>query len=157
MRKPIIHLCKAVVFTLCLAQVTQADLRGTEDVGVRQSTLVIGRVSNNPKKHFKRLKPMVDYVVSHLKDLGITRGSVLMAKNNRQLIQYLKEGKLDWVTETVFSALIFSEETGAEIIARRWRKGVPEYFSVFFTRKDSGIASLGDLKGKTIVFEDPGK
>jgi phosphonate transport system substrate-binding protein len=31
-----------------------------------------------------------------------------------------------------------------------------EYYSVIFTKRNSGIKSLQDLKGKTIVFEDPG-
>ncbi|MFQ5850569.1 MAG: phosphate/phosphite/phosphonate ABC transporter substrate-binding protein [Candidatus Binatia bacterium] len=139
-----------------MAQVAQPDLRGTEGAGPRRETLVIGRVSENPKKHYNRLKTMVDYVASHLKDLGIRRGSVLIAKDNRQLIQYLKEGKLDWVTETPLSAFIFRDETGAEIMVRKWKKGAPEYHTLFFTRKDSGIESIEDLKGKKIAFEDPG-
>jgi phosphonate transport system substrate-binding protein len=127
-----------------------------EKKGARPHTLVIGRVSDDPRKHYKRLKPIVDYVASHLSDVGITRGSVLMAKDNRQLIRYLNEKKVDWVSETVISALIYHQETGAEIIARRWRKGVPEYHSVFFTRKETGIESIEQLKGKKIAFEDPG-
>ncbi len=124
--------------------------------GARERTLVIGRVSDNPKKHYKRLKPMVDYVASHLKDLGIMQGAVLMFKNNQELIQAVNEGRIDWVTETPFSAIIFSEATGAEIMLRKWKKGVPDYYSVFITRKDSDIDSLCDLKGKTIAFEDSG-
>lgn len=130
--------------------------KGLTMPGLRKGTLVIGRVSDNPKKHYKRLEPMVAYVVSHLKDLGITRYGILMAKNNQEMIEYLKEGKVDWITETPFSALIFCEETGAEIMVRRWKKGVPDYYSVIFTRNDSGIESLKDLKGKKIAFEDPG-
>ena len=122
----------------------------------RKGTLVIGRVSDNPKKHYRRLKPMVDYVVSQLKDLGITRFGLLMAKNNQEMIEYLKEGKIDWVTETPFSALIFCNKTGAEIMVRRWKNGIPDYYCVIFTRDDSGIESIKDLKGKKIAFEDPG-
>ena len=119
-------------------------------------TLVIGRVSDNPRKHYKTLKPILDYVVSHLKDLGITKGSVVLAKNKEEMIKLLKEGKVDWVTKGAFQAILYSREAGAEIILRRWRKGVPTYYTVIFTRKDSGINSLNDLKGKKIAFEDPG-
>lgn len=121
-----------------------------------KNTLVIGRVSSNPKKHYKRFKPMVDYAVSQLKDLGITQGKVLFAKNNQEMIKYLKEGKIDWVSETLFSGLTFCKKTGAEIMARRWKGGVAEYYSIIFVRNDSGIESLKDLKGKAIAFEDPG-
>ncbi|GAX62843.1 hypothetical protein SCALIN_C44_0024 [Candidatus Scalindua japonica] len=135
------------------------ELNQSEHVKVkdeRNKTLIIGRVSERPKKHYKKLKPMVDYVADGMKDLGIIRGSVLIAEDNNKMIKYLKEGKVDWVTETTFSAVIFSEETGAEIILRRWKRGVPEYYCVFITRRDSGINSLADLKGKKIAFEDPG-
>lgn len=122
----------------------------------RGKMLIIGRVSNNPKKHYPRLVPINNYVTERMKDLGITKGSVLIAKDNGEMIRYLKEGKVDWVTETPFSAFVFSEETGAEIILRRWKKGVPDYYTVFFTRKDSGINSIKDIKGKKIAFNDPG-
>lgn len=122
----------------------------------KQQTLVIGKVSSNPKKHYKYLKPMVDYMVQHLRHLGITEGRVLMAKDNQEMMRYLQEGKVDWVTETVFSALLFVDQGEAEILLRKWKKGVPDYHTVFVTRKDSGIHALADLKGRTIAFEDPG-
>lgn len=122
----------------------------------RASTLIISKVTHNPKKHYKTLKPLVDYVASHLSEFGIREGAVLMAKDNPQMLTYLIEGKVDWVTETPFSALLFAETTGAEIILRRWKEGAATYRCVFITRKDSGIQSLADLKGKTIAFEDSG-
>jgi len=128
----------------------------TADAGLEKNTLVIARVSSNPEKHHKELALIVNYVVDHLKDSGITKGSVLIAKDLQELIKWLNEGKVDWVTDTPYPALILSEETGAEIILRRWKKGVPGYYSVFFVRKDSGINTLADLKGKTIAFEDTG-
>jgi len=122
----------------------------------QKQTLVIGKVTQNPKKLYRYLKPIADYAVKHMGDLGIIESKVLMCKNNRQMISYLKQKKVDWVTETTFSAVIFEQKAGAEIILRKWKKGVPEYHTVFFTRKDSGINNLSDLKGKTIAFEDSG-
>ena len=124
--------------------------------GDRNKTLIIGRVSERPKKHYKKLKSIVDFVANDMKDLGIIRGSVLIAKDNNEMIKYLKDGKVDWVTETPFSAIIFTEEAGAEIILRRWKRGVPDYNCVFITRKDSDIKYIGDIIGKKIAFEDPG-
>ncbi len=122
----------------------------------RTDTLVIGRVSHNPQKHYKRLKPIVDYVASKLEDEGIVRGDVLLAKDDQQMIRFLRAGKVDWVTETPFSALLFEEEADAEIVLRRQKKGVRSYHSLFFVRNDSGINSLEELRGKKIAFNDAG-
>ncbi len=122
----------------------------------RQQTLVIGKVTEDPKKQYRYMKPIVDYAASHMKDLGIRETKVLMAKNNRQMVSYFRQGKIDWMTETAFSAVYFQKKAGAQYFLKKWKKGVGQYHSVFFTRKDTGIKTLADLKGKTIAFEDPG-
>lgn len=158
MKKPLGGLCLVFVGVFLSCTYSGRDVRkeAQEEAASRNQRLVIGRVSDNPKKHYKRLKPMVDYVAGQSKDLGITEGSVLMARSNQELIQYLKEGKVDWVTETPFSAIIFSEKGGAEVMLRKWKKGVPEYHCVFIARKDSDVNSLSDLNNKKIAFEDRG-
>jgi phosphonate transport system substrate-binding protein len=99
---------------------------------------------------------MVDYVASRLSGVGITDGSVVVAKNHDEMLRYLKEGKVDWVQKGVFEALIYTREVGAEITLRSWRQGVPNYHSVIFARKDGQVSSLKDLLGKKIAFEDAG-
>ncbi len=122
----------------------------------RSTTLVIGRVSDNPKKHYERLKPMLDYALERMRDLGVTEGRVLFAKDNDQLVRYVRQGKIDWVTETAFAAVLLQDRAGAEILLRKWKKGVPHYHTVFFALKGSGIGSLDDLAGRVIAFEDRG-
>lgn len=122
----------------------------------RRQTLIIGKVSKDPKKHYKTLKPIADYAVEKMGNLGIRQAKVLFVKDNAMMISYLRQGKVDWITETPFSAITFMKKGRAEILLRRWKKGVSEYHTVFFTRKDNKITSLEDLKGKTIAFEDPG-
>lgn len=119
-------------------------------------TLTIGRVSDNPSRHYRELKPLLDYVVSHLKDLGVTEGSVLLAKDKNEMIKLLRERKVDWATKGVFQAILYSEEVSAELFLRSWRGGAPVYYGIMFTRKDSSINALNDLKGKKIAFEDAG-
>jgi phosphonate transport system substrate-binding protein len=41
------------------------------------------------------------------------------------------------------------------LVLRRWQRGKAEYQSLIFAKKDSGINSLQDLRGKVIAFEDP--
>jgi len=84
-------LLKAGVILICISLFFLSK-NATGDEDVKKNNLVIGRVSDNPKKHYKRLEPIVDYVVANMKDLGITKGSVKMTTDNSSLIQYLKEG-----------------------------------------------------------------
>jgi phosphonate transport system substrate-binding protein len=52
------------------------------------------------------VKPIVDYVASQMADLGITEGSILVAKDRQEMIKFLNEGKVDWTTDSVISSLI---------------------------------------------------
>lgn len=147
--------CRAAV-SAAFFPPARAD-RDAVSVGAEaRRTLVIGKVSSDPRKHYRYLKPMVDYVAAHMKDLGIAKGDVLMARDNAQMIDYLKQGKVDWVTETAFPALLYEHHKAAEILLRKWKKDAAEYYTVFFARKDGPIHSLPDLKGRVLVLEDPG-
>lgn len=119
-------------------------------------TLVLGRVSSDPLRVYKQLKPMVDYVAARMPDLGITGGSVLVAKDHREMVHYLKGDKVDWVQKGVFEAVSYKKEAGAELALRSWREGVPVYYTVIFSRKDGAVSSLADLVGRKLAFEDPG-
>ncbi len=141
--------------TLCAGPVA-AQPAGAGAPERRGDVIVIGKVSDNPRKHYDYLKPMAEYVASKMGDLGITGAEVLMAPSNEAMIEYLKAGRVDWVTETPFSAVVFRDEAGAELLLRKWKKGVPTYTTVFAVRKDSGITTLDELKGHTIALEDDG-
>lgn len=121
-----------------------------------RDTIVIARVSSNPKKHYKHLKPIADYLAANLNEFGIRQGKVVFAKDNTQMLRYIKQGKVDVITETAFSAAVFNEQAGAELLLRRWKKGVAEYSSVIFSRADNGVDSFEDLQGKVIAFQDRG-
>lgn len=120
------------------------------------ATLTIGRVHENPSRAYKEVKPIVDYAASRLKDLGLTEGSVVVAKDREEMIKFIAEGKVDWTTDSIVSGLLYTQKTGAEILLRRWAGGVPTYYSVMFTRNDSKINFLKDLQGKKIAFQNPG-
>ena len=113
-------------------------------------TLVIGRVSQHPEKHAQALTDMARYLASKLGHHGITDGAAIIAPDNAQMIKLLRDGTVDVVSETALSALLFEEEAGAKILLREWKKGVAEYHTVFFTRADSGIRTLADLRGRKI-------
>ena len=57
----------AVLGLLCLGCAIAAQAQTS-------TTLVLGRVSDDPKAHYERLRPLLDYVVAHMADLGIREG-----------------------------------------------------------------------------------
>lgn len=115
--------------------------------------LVLGRISDNPKAHYQQLKPLLDYVVPRLRDVGITRGRILMARDAQQMASYLRRGKVDWVTETAGTGMQLQRRAGAVPLLVTERDGVSRYHSVFFARRDSGVRSLAGLKGRSIAFQ----
>ena len=119
-------------------------------------TLVVGRVTNNPRKDYPRFKQLADYLAARLSDQGITGSQIQFAKDNDLMVALLREDVVDLIAESVFPALTYAEKAGAKLILREWRDGVASYYTVLFARKDSGITELADLLGKTIAFEDPG-
>jgi len=142
---------KTFMRDILLAVVFLSFSSGAEAAG---NTLVIGRISNNPSKNYQELKPLLDYVVARMSNVGITQGSVLLVKDQDEMARALREGRIDWATKGVFQALFSQEQAGAEMFLRSWREGVATYYSVMFVRKDSGINSLSDLKGKKFAFQD---
>ena len=149
---PGIFLAATIAVALALLPPGAGQANGDE----RERTLIIGKVSTNPKKHYNYLEPIASYAAARMGDLGIDKIKIVLAKDNRQMISYLKRNKVDWVTETIFSAVEFQQKADAEMFLLKHKKGVASYNTVFFARKDSGIESLQDLKGKVIAFEDQG-
>lgn len=118
-------------------------------------TLVFGQISDDPKLHYQRLKPLLDYVVPKMHDVGIKQGRILMAKNDRQMASYLRSGRVDWVTETAASGILLRQRADAVPLLRTDRSGASRYATMFFVRGDSRIKSLTDLRGGSIAFQNP--
>jgi phosphonate transport system substrate-binding protein len=116
--------------------------------------LVLGRISDDPKAHYEQLRPLLDYVVPRMADVGITEGRILMARDTQQMASYLRRGRVDWVTETSANAMRLQDRAGAEPLLLTERDGAGTYRSVVFVRRDSGIATLDDLRGRSIAFQN---
>ena len=157
----VLRICSfGVLLACCLTVVSMpvAAAPGSTQLAANADTgpIVVGRISENPKKHYPRLKKLADYLASNLTGLGPTSGAAIFAKDFETLASFFRSGQVDIVSETPFAALRLVEETGAEILLREWKKGVAEYRTVFFVRRDSDINTFKDLVGRTIAFEDVG-
>ena len=118
--------------------------------------LVIGRISSNARKHWPRLEAMAEYLSVELADKGVSGVDVVMVDTPEEMRELFRTGQVDFISETAFQALELSEDGLAEMLMREWKSGVPVYNTLIFTHRDSGIRSLRDLVGRTMVFEDAG-
>lgn len=119
-----------------------------------RQVLVLGRVSDDPKRHAEALQPMLDYVVPRMRQVGIREGRILMARDALQMQSYLRRRRVDWVSDTAVMAVEYQRRVGAELLLTTDRGGNLGYHTVFFTWRGSGIDSLADLKGRSIAFQN---
>jgi phosphonate transport system substrate-binding protein len=117
-------------------------------------SLTIGSISNTPKEEIREFQPFIDYLVDSLADSNINVGRVMVASSLQEMSELINKGLVDLYIDSPFPIMAIEKRTDSIAFMRRWKKGVREYNSVIFTRKDSGIQSLDDLKGKTISFEE---
>lgn len=117
--------------------------------------LVLGRISDDPNAHYAQLKPLLDYVVPRMREVGITEGRILMARDAQQMASYLRRNRVDWVTETASTAVQLQQRAAARPLLLTERNGVGNYHSLFFVRKDSPIQGLQDLRSHTLALQSP--
>ncbi len=70
-------------------------------------------------------------------------------------IEAMGAGKADIVWFPPFSYVLAHEKVGAKLLLMTVRNGSKSYHGYIVVRKDSGIKSLADLKGKRFAFVDP--
>lgn len=142
------------VFAVASASPALAAGADTRERGSGDGVLVLGRISDDPQAHYEQLKPLLDYVVQRMGDVGIREGRILMARDAQQMASYLKRGRVDWVTETSGTAMQLARRTAARPLLLTERDGVGFYRTVFIARRDAGIDGLAALRGRSIAFQN---
>ena len=117
--------------------------------------LTIGSVSLNPTQEYEVVRPFADFVAANLHHVGIGRGGVVVVGSLSQMVEELREGRVDLLIDSPFPAVFVWQRTDVEPILRRWKRGSDVYRSVVFTRADSGVESVDKLAGKIIAFGEP--
>lgn len=123
--------------------------------GADPGVLVLGRISDDPQRHYDQLKPLLDYVVPRMADVGIREGRILMAPDASRMTSYLRHGRVDWVTETAATGLILMARARASVLLQTERDGVRYYHAVLFVRDDSSLRTLDDLRGRRLALQSP--
>lgn len=143
-------ICRLLLLALVLGSPAWAQ----SGPGSGTSTLVLGRVSDDPKRDAEQLQPMLDYVVPRLRNVGIREGRILMARDAGQMHSYLRRQRVHWISDSAVMALEYQRRTGASLLLATERGGELTYASVFFTWRGSGIRALDDLRGRSIGFQN---
>ena len=115
----------------------------------------LGSISTSPVGETKKFAPLASFLAQQLKSDGMDQGKVVVAGSIPAMSSLLQTRQVDLYIDSLFPSFAVSRVSGSKLLLRRWKFGNSEYRSIIFTRKDSGIARLEDLKGKVIAFEEP--
>ena len=137
---------------LCLAVLIFAGC-GNDD-GSKAKAFRLGIIpSENAQETQKSFAPLVSYLEKTMN----VKIEASVATDYNAVVEAMRAGHLDAAMFGPFSYVMANERAGAQVVvARVGVTGLPTYKSYIYTRSDSGINSLQDLKGKSFAFTDPG-
>jgi phosphonate transport system substrate-binding protein len=124
-------------------------------LGAQERFLVFGRVHDDPVRSIRDRQEFVDYMAKKLAPHGITGGRIVVVEKMQLLARALKEGNVDLFHDSVVPSMVLSKWAGSIPILRQWKYGEPDYSGIILVKKNSGINTLADLKGKVIAFDEP--
>jgi phosphonate transport system substrate-binding protein len=115
---------------------------------------VIAEEANEPDRMFTVYSSLIAQLRERLAPAGIGVGELVIARDLDDLSQRLVRRQVDFVLESVFPMLTLRERSRSlEPSLLVVRRGEREYRSVFFTRRESEIQKLEDLRGRTLVLQ----
>jgi phosphonate transport system substrate-binding protein len=146
-----------IVFSLFIAFLVQIPplLNSPPLFAAELRPLVFGRVHDDPVRSIRDRQEFVDYIAKKLAPLGVAGGRILVVEKMHLLAQVIRDGKVDLFHDSVAPTMVISKWTGSVPILRQWKYAEADYDGVIVVKKDSGIHTLADLKGKVIAFEEP--
>jgi phosphate/phosphite/phosphonate ABC transporter binding protein len=142
-----------VIAALLFGVILGSNTAGQTPYRVETKTISLGIVSEIRQKEIEEhYRDFVDYVARKLS----YEGKVIIASTPPELAKLLGQQKVDFYMESTYSTYVINDLQGAgRLLLRRWQRGKPEYQSLIFAQRNSGVNRLDDLRGKIIVFEDP--
>ncbi len=105
----------------------------------------------NPERLVDNVKPTFSYLQEQIG----RRISYHVTLNYSAAVEALRSDKADVVFMGPLAYVLAHAQTGAEAVLGEIYVGRAHYYAKIFVRKDSGIKTLADLKGKTIAYVDP--
>ena len=140
---------------LCLAALFGCGETKTErevEPQGRRPTLNLGIIpEHNIFKQLDRYEPLADYLS---RKVGADVKLKILTRYGNIIDNFTSAG-LDGAFLGSFTYTLAHEKLGVEPVARpETARGVSTYYGLIFVRRDSGIRSVGDMRGKRFVFVD---
>src|SRR5262245_88193 len=130
-----------------------SNAAGQAPAGAENQTISLGIVS---EANHKGIEPYYRDFVAYVARKLSSEGKVIIASTPSELAKLLEQQKVDFYMESAYSTYFINDVEGAgKLLLRRWQRGKPEYQSLIFTNRNSGVNRLDNLRGKIIVFENP--
>lgn len=117
--------------------------------------IVLGDIDSQPTDQIQRWQLLADYLAANLEEFGIRDGYVRVAPDMATMGSWLESGEVDLTFESIYPAMVQITTFGSTPLLRQWKGGDATYSSVIFTRADSGVSTLDELRGQRIAFEQP--
>jgi phosphate/phosphite/phosphonate ABC transporter binding protein len=146
-----------VTGALLFGCILSGNAAGQTAARLETATLSLGIISETHQKEIQaHYRDFVDYVARKLSSASAVEGRVVVVATPPDLAKLLEQKTVDFYMESPYSTYIINNVHGAaKLLLRRWQRGKAEYQSLIFTRRNSGINRLQDLRGKIIGFESP--
>ncbi len=108
-----------------------------------------------PQENPEKLIGDIEVISAYLsRETGVSvRGFV--TSDHASAVEALRNGDADISFMGALPFVIAEKEVGAKVVLSEVYRGKPKYTGRVFVRRDSGISSLADLRGKSIAFADP--
>ena len=106
----------------------------------------------NSEQLVEDVKPIADYLSQKM---GV-KVEAFTASNYIGVVEGIGSGSVDFGIIPPFSAVLAQKQSNAQpLLTSKGKIGKSGYTAELYVRKDSGIKSLEDVKGKKVAFVDP--
>jgi phosphonate transport system substrate-binding protein len=145
-----------IIFSICLFFLVGCAAKESAPPAPKKQleseVLIIGLIpEENIFDQRERYKPLAEYISSKT---GYTIKLVVLPEYGNIIDNFVSKN-MDGAFFGSFTYALAHEKLGVEVLARPENlKGVSTYHGLIFVRKDSGIRSIKDMKGKRFVFVD---
>jgi phosphonate transport system substrate-binding protein len=147
----------ALILLLDLAVLSQ-NVSPQTPKNAEAKSITLGLVSDtNPSAVQEHFREFVRYVARLLSAGSENEAKVVIAPTIFDMAKLLEQQRVDFYMDSPYATYLINYVHGVgRTVLRRWKGGQAEYQSLIITKREGGIKQLSDLRGKSIVFEDPG-